>query len=60
MKRKRNIGSDNFIKKTLFSHIQDELRNLAPEELKKLREDSEKNALLVEEIKRSINVKREG
>lgn len=54
MKQAKKPGHTDLINKTLFRHIQSELSKLDVDEVKKLREDSETNALLVEAIKNSM------
>ena len=54
MKQAKKGVHKDLIRKTLFRHIQSELSKLGVDEVKKLREDSESNALLVEAIKNSM------
>ena len=57
MKYKKRLSQSEAIRKTLLRDIQSELKKLDPEALQKLKEDSAKNALLVEAIKSSMKGK---
>ena len=54
MKHPKRYIQKDIVGKTLLSHIQSELRKLSADDIRKLREDSETNALLVEAIKNSM------